>query len=79
MKHYLISKKKLLSLLEDSFRLCALECGGVDNWSWYGNSVRDYLDTYIRANHIEFEDEEDEWDFSFDDIAEREIKKYENN
>ena len=79
MKYYLVSENELLSLLKDSYKLIALESGGVDNWSWYGDSVRDFLDTYIRANHIEFEDEEDEWDFSFDDVAEREIKKYENN
>ena len=78
MKHYLISEKKLLSFLEDSFKLCALESSGVDNWSWYDTSVRDYLDTYIRANHIEFGEEEDELDFSFSDIAEREIENYEN-
>jgi hypothetical protein len=79
MKYYSVPENELLSLLKDSHKLIALESGGVDNWSWYDVSVRDFLDTYIRANHIEFEDGEDELDFSFDDVAEREIKKYENN
>lgn len=39
-----ISKEELLSLIADSERLNALECGGVDNWSYYGESKRNYLD-----------------------------------
>ena len=23
--------------------LCALEAGGVDNWEWYGESIRDFF------------------------------------
>ena len=38
-----IPKEELLSLIADSERLNALECGGVDNWSYYGESKRDYL------------------------------------
>lgn len=31
--------KKLASLLRNSWKLHALECGGVDNWDWYGESL----------------------------------------
>ena len=50
--YYIISKEHLLSLIEDSITLTALENGGVDNWEWYGGSINDLLkDT--KANSIE--------------------------
>ena len=41
----------------------ALEQGGVDNWSWCGESIRDFLDRHS-AN-------------DFDDLVEEEIRQYE--
>lgn len=41
MKMYVLSKAELLSLLEDQAKLEALECGGVDNWEWYGESIEE--------------------------------------
>ena len=43
MKYYKISEKYLKYLIESRARLEALESGGVDNWSWYGESYSDYL------------------------------------
>lgn len=43
MKKYIISKEHLLSLIQDSITLTALENGGVDNWEWYGDSINDLL------------------------------------
>ena len=43
MKRYLLTEKELLSLLVDYHKLSALENGGVDNWSWYEESIKDYL------------------------------------
>ena len=37
-----IDKKELRELLEAYYKLQALECGGVDNWEWYGASLQDY-------------------------------------
>lgn len=37
-----IDKKKYIELLNDSSMLCALESGGVDNWSWYYESLKEY-------------------------------------
>lgn len=34
-----ITATQLLSLIKDSIKLNALECGGVDNWTWYGESI----------------------------------------
>lgn len=42
MKKYIISEKELTSLIKDSWKLNALENGGVDNWEWYGDALEDY-------------------------------------
>ena len=39
MKAVIIPKNKLASLLRDSDKLHRVECGGVDNWEWYGESL----------------------------------------
>ena len=46
----LISKDCLYDLIRDSNILTALEIGGVDNWDWYGESIRDYTETWKREN-----------------------------
>ena len=69
--YVLIPKKKALSLLENNAKLMALESGGVDNWSWYGESLWDYLKEYFGEDN----DEEVEC-VDFSDIAEDWITKY---
>ena len=34
-----ISKEEYFGLRADSMKLNLLECGGVDNWTWYGESL----------------------------------------
>ena len=41
MEAIIIPKNELASLLRDSDKLHRLECGGVDNWEWYGESLND--------------------------------------
>lgn len=41
-KQYLVNESKLIELLYDSFKLIALESGGVDNWDWYSQSIADF-------------------------------------
>lgn len=36
-----ITKKEYQSLLQDSRKLAALENGGVDNWEWYSESLKE--------------------------------------
>lgn len=43
MKKYIIQEDKLVELIADHFALMALENGGVDNWSWYGDSLNQFL------------------------------------
>ena len=75
-KYYKISQTELLDLLKVKSMLTALEFGGVDNWSWYDESTRNFLDSY-KENNILNLPEEDLEDFYFDDIAKIEIDKYE--
>lgn len=41
MEAIIIPKNEFASLLRDSDKLNRLECGGVDNWDWYGESLND--------------------------------------
>lgn len=38
----IINAKELAELLTAAHILSALTAGGVDNWEWYGQSLRDY-------------------------------------
>lgn len=42
MKYYEIDEQDLKSLLYQAHKLTALESGGVDNWSWYGESISEF-------------------------------------
>ena len=48
-----ISTKKYNELVQAQRELLALEAGGVDNWEWYSESLRD-------AGLFDDEDEEDD-------------------
>ena len=39
MEAIIIPKNKFADLLRDSDKLSRLECGGVDNWDWYDESL----------------------------------------
>lgn len=77
---YLVPRAELLELLEARHRLAALEFGGVDNWQWCDDSLRDYLKDYVNENkHLLTKDMEPEdaeeylEDFNFYDMAKFEI------
>ena len=59
----LITKEELKELLESHLRLTALENGGVDNWTWYGESIR----TFLNENGVK----------DFSELVEEEISQYE--
>ena len=63
---YVIEEKMLLKLITAYFKLNALEAGGVDNWSWYGDSLNNYLRKYMPKDL----DEDDYWDYGFEGLAE---------
>lgn len=70
MKFYSISEEELRDLLSCRHTLTALECGGVDSWSWYGESISDYEKIYCDENGIED-------NLCIDEIIEKEISEYE--
>ena len=63
---YVIEEKMLLKLITAYFKLKALEAGGVDNWSWYGDSLNNYLKKLMPKDL----DEDDYWDYGFEGLAE---------
>ncbi len=71
MKYYKIKEEDLKYFIECRARLEALEAGGVDNWSWYGDSYSDYLNDMKEVYGVVQED-----DFDFYDIVEHEIKNF---
>lgn len=71
-KYYKISEGDLKYFIRCRAKLEALEAGGVDNWSWYGDSIHDYL--IDMAKEYKIDTEEDFIDF--DDIANREIQSF---
>ncbi len=42
-KFYLVDEETMRAFVEAFHKMCALNEGGVDNWSWYGESLKDYL------------------------------------
>ena len=59
---YILTSTQLRRLIEADEKLAALEAGGVDNWSWYGDSLSDFLNEYG------YED--------FDEVVDRIISNY---
>ena len=75
---YLVPEHTLRDLLNDSNKLTALECGGVDNWDWYGYSIGDYVADFRRNNQDLVKEVfgEDEEDFGIEEMSELELMDY---
>lgn len=69
----IIKRSELKELLEAYHILAALESGGVDNWTWYGESRKEYLNRWAS----ETERDEDCYR-TFEDITEDELENYDN-
>lgn len=66
MKKILITKAEYERLLDRDEKLTALEEGGVDNWEWYEESLKDY---YQRQEEDERREEiEDKISEKFDEM-----------
>lgn len=72
MIYCLVPKDELKDLLYDSLKLQALECGGVDSWSWYGDSIREFID----AAKADYNVPEDNDDFDISDMADVDVEGY---
>ena len=73
---YIVHELDLIECLKALHELRALHNGGVDNWEWAGESCRDYLKNCIKFYNITFENEEDEEDFAFEDVARLNLKDF---
>jgi hypothetical protein len=73
---YIVHESDLIEYLSALHELRALHSGGVDNWEWACESCRDYLKNCIKFYNIIFEDEEDEDDFTFEDVAKLNLKHF---
>lgn len=66
---YMISKSELKDLLTGYYSWLAVENGGVDNWTWCGESIRIFIQDWSSHNNganVE----------TIEDIAERELINY---
>lgn len=72
VKYCLVPKDELKELLCDSLTLQALECGGIDNWDWYGASIEDF----IEAAKVDYNVPEDDKDFDISDMADVDVEGY---
>jgi hypothetical protein len=48
-----ISEKRLKELERAEAKLAALEAGGVDNWEWYDEALKDYRETIEQEERLE--------------------------
>lgn len=71
-KYRLVPEAELRDYIRAWLRLQALESGGVDNWDWYGYSLRDFLENWAKETGRDPEDE----DLDFDEIVNEEIEEY---
>lgn len=72
--NYIISKERLLELLKAENELNVLEGDGVDNWTWYMEGRRQYLEEGAEMYGVNIDENED---FDFDDLAELALQDFE--
>ena len=72
--NYIISKERLLELLKAESILNVLEGDGVDNWTWYMEGRRKYLEEGAEIYGVNIDDNED---FDFEDLAELALQDFE--
>ena len=72
--NYIVSKERLLELLKAEDKLNVLEGDGVDNWTWYMEGRRQYLEEGDEMYGVNIDENED---FGFDDLAELALQDFE--
>ena len=56
MEAIIIPKNEFADLLRDSDKLNRLECGGVDNWDWYDESLNNEDPSYEKIQDMSDDD-----------------------
>ena len=66
-KDIVISRDELKEMHESAMLMEALQGGGVDNWSYYGDAISDYLKFLNEANYTDFEDFDEAVSYLFEE------------
>lgn len=75
-KKYVITEKRLITLLADHMELEALDRSGVDNWDWYGEGFAEMQKLYLYGDEeITEEQQEEIEDYTFQDVARIRIER----
>jgi len=69
-----ISVSELANLIRCENKLSALECGGVDNWSWYSDSMWEYA--RIAAENMVGMSVDEVYELMFEPNSEEVLKRY---
>jgi hypothetical protein len=54
-EYVLVPKDEFQAIVEKYLYMLAGEAGGIDNWSWWGFSINDFIDAYNAANKTHFD------------------------
>ena len=73
MNKYVVPEDRLLELLEAEARLQCLEWDGVDNWEWYMEGRDRFIADALEISQEEVEENE----LSFEDVAQAELCNFE--
>ena len=69
-RNFKVPESKLRYLLRQAMTYEALEAGGVDNWTWYGERIHNYVRDYFDEENI------DDEDLCIEDIVDKEIESF---
>lgn len=67
-KYFIVEENEMGRLMTTRLKLIALEHGGVDNWSYYSDSLNDFLKKQIAEKHLA-----PDCYWEFEDIVEKEL------
>lgn len=70
-KYRCVPEGELLDMLAELHEFHALISGGVDNWSWYGDSCRDYIRAWRDRKRLD-----PTADWTFEHIAAQDVCEY---
>lgn len=70
-KYRCVPEGELLDMLAELHEFHAIEAGGVGDWSWYGESCKDYLRDWRNRKHLD-----PRGDWTFEHIAAEHICEY---
>lgn len=75
-KNIILTEIEFKNIYRGYLKYLALQSGGVDNWSWYGESLNYFLKDCYLVNHPNCTAEDlTEQDYDFDTVVEEDLNK----